>query len=472
MKKSIFTLLSLLTVVLFFTPNLLLAQQNDHAESDKVIVITKIVDDEGNVTIERKTLSKGDNLEKNLEELNLDGIEGKDVELKVYSESSGDDILHIEKNAENDETVFFFRQAQESRVKELYDEVEDLENELQSLRITIDSDDLKLNQKPCLKSQRTSEKALLGIYPESHAQGVLVTGIVKGSGAQAAGLQKGDIITGLNGQSVDSNRDLTSILAEHKPGETIAVAYLRNGNAAQTNSTLTAKKQRSHSYNYNYNYNYNYTYNRGHSRDFSDRNICKPFIGVYTSKTSKGMKVSSVIKGTAAERAYIQPGDIITALDGVATRSHGELVRERDKHEPGDYFTLTIISGGSKIDIEAQFDDCPKDEKPVIEEEILTEEIPEIQPTIDNTLQLESFDAYPNPTYGAVNVRFRGAAVPTKVKIVDVTGKTVYTEDVPDFDGAYSRDLNLENATPGALIVYIQQGQRGLTKSLILLPKA
>lgn len=470
-----------MAVVLFLTPSLLLAQQNDHSESDEVIIVTKIVDDEGNVTIEKKTLSKGSNIEQNLEQLNLEGMEGKDVELKVYSGSNGDDVLHIEKSSDDDETVFFFRQAQESQVKELYDEIEDLEDELKSLRITVDIDDLKI--KSCdKKAQQTSEKALLGVYPETHDDGVLITGIVKGSGAEAAGLQKGDIITGLNNQDVDSNRDLTQILAQHKPGETIAVAYLRNGNAAQTNSTLTAKKQRSHSYNYNYNYNYDYnysysySYNRGHynKRDFRDRDVCKPFIGVYTSRTKKGMKVSSVIDGTAAERAYIQKGDIITALDGVATRSHSELVRERDKHEPGDYFTLTIISGGSTIDIEAQFDECPTDEVPVIEEEILTEEAPEIniKPTIDNTLQLESFDAYPNPTYGAVNMRFRGEAVPTKVKIIDVTGKTVYSEDVPSFDGVYNRDLNLDNATPGALVIYIQQGNRMFTKSLILLPRA
>jgi len=467
MKKSIFTLLSLLAVVLFLNPNFLLAQQNDQTDSDKIIVITKIVDEDGNVTIERKTLTKGFNFEHNLEQLKLDGMEGKDVELKFFSGSNGVDVLHIEKSFENDETVFFFRHAQK--------DIDDLHEELRSLRISIAGDEMKLMKKCEAKAGKTSQKALLGIFPESHAEGVLITGIVKGSGAEAAGLQKGDIITGLSGQDVDSNRDLTSILATHKPGETIAVAYLRNGNAAQTNSTLTAKKQKSYSYNYNYNYdyNYNYSYNHGnYSRDFSNRNMCKPFIGVYTSRTSKGMKVSSVIDGTAAERSYIQPGDIITALDGVSTPSHSALVRERDKHEPGDYFTLTIISGESTIDVEAQFDDCPTDEEPVIEEEIITQEIPQIQPTINNNLQLESFDAYPNPTYGAVNIRFQGEAVATKVKIVDVTGKTVYEEDVPNFDGVYNRDLNLEKATHGALIVYVQQGHKMFTKSLILLPKA
>ncbi len=141
MKKSIFTLLSLLAFVLFLTPNLLLAQQNDQADNDKVVVITKIVDEDGNVTIERKTLNKGSNLEKNLEELNLDGLEGKDVELNVYTESNGGEVLHIEKSSGDDETVFFFRQAQEAKVNELYDEIEDLDEELKSLRITIKSDE-------------------------------------------------------------------------------------------------------------------------------------------------------------------------------------------------------------------------------------------------------------------------------------------------------------------------------------------
>ncbi len=467
MKKSIFTLFSLMAVVLFITPNLLLAQQDNSADDEKVVIVTKIVDDEGNVTIERKTLSKGATLEHNLEQLNLEGIEGKDVELKVYGSTHGD--VHVKKGSGNDETVFLFRQAQE-----LNQELEELNEELKSLRITM-GDDIKWNKKCDVKALKSCNKALLGIYPESHEQGVLVTGIVKGSGAEAAGLQKGDIITALNGKDVDSNRDLTEILAQHKPGETISVSYLRNGNPAQTNATLTEKKQKRYSYNYNYDYNYNYSYRHNNYRDFSNRNKCKPFIGVYTSRTSKGMKISSVLKGTSAERAYLQQGDIITALDGVPTRSHSELVRERDKHEPGDYYTLTIISAGSTIDIEAQFDECPKDE-PVVEEEILTEETPEvqpeIQPEIDNTLQLESFDAFPNPTYGAVNIRFQGSAVPTKVRIIDVTGKTVFQDDIGNFDGIYNRDLNLENATPGALIVNIQQGNKMFSKSLILLPRA
>ncbi len=471
MKKSLFTLLSLLAVVLFLTPNLLLAQQNDQSESDKVIVVTKIVDNDGNVTIERKTLSKGSDLEKSLEQLNLDGTGGKDVELKVYTESSGEDVIHIEKSSGDDETVFFFRQAQELKINELNDEIGDLEEELKSLRIAIGKEDVRWNEKPHADAPKASKKALLGIYPETHADGVLITGVVKGSGAEAAGLKKGDIITGLNGQSVDSNSDLTKILAQHKPGETISVAYLRNGNPGSTNSTLTAKKANNHRYNYNYNYNYSYN-NGNYTRDFKNRNLCKPFIGVFTSRVSDGMKVSRVIDGTAAERSFIQAGDIITALDGVPVHSHNELVRERDKHEPGDYFTLTIISSGSTIDVEAQFDDCPTDEEPVVEEEIIVEEIPEIQPTLDNSLQIESFDAYPNPTYGAVNIQFQGEAVSTKVRIVDVTGKTVFSDDIENFDGFYNRDLILENATPGALIVHIQQGQRAFSKSLILLPKA
>lgn len=464
MKKIVFTIPCLLAVVLFLSPNLVVAQQNNGADDNKVIVITKTVDDDGNVTIERKTLSKGSNLEQNLEELNLESVDGKDVELRILSDHPDGGDLQIEKSTD-DETIFFFRHAEN-----LDREMKQLNDELRSLRIAIDPEDVNWKISCDANAIKMSDKALLGIYPESHPEGgVLVTGVVNGSGAESAGLQKGDIITALNGTSLTSKADLTQAMAALKPGETVSVAYIRDGAPATASATLTAKKAGNYSYNYNYNYNYSYNH---HRFDHKNRDVCKPFIGVYTSRTSEGMKVRSVIEGTAAERSYIQPGDVITALDGVPTRSHQELVRERDKHEPGDYFTLTIINNGQAIDIEAQFDDCPEDEVPAPDEETPVEEIPEITPSIDNTLQLESFDAFPNPTYGAVNMRFQGEAVPTIVMIIDVNGKTVFREEVKNFDGIYNRDVNLENVAPGALIVNIQQGRQMFSKSLILLPRA
>ena len=55
---------------------------------------------------------------------------------------------------------------------------------------------------------------------------------------QKQGLQVGDIITAINGQSINERHPLVSLLIEHIAGETITVDILRNGETFQTNLTL------------------------------------------------------------------------------------------------------------------------------------------------------------------------------------------------------------------------------------------
>ena len=55
-----------------------------------------------------------------------------------------------------------------------------------------------------------------------------------------------------------------------------------------------------------------------------------------------GVYVSSVAKGTAADKAGIQQGDIITAMDGTQVTSFEELSAAIGAKEPGDSVTITI----------------------------------------------------------------------------------------------------------------------------------
>ena len=91
---------------------------------------------------------------------------------------------------------------------------------------------------------------------------------------------------------------------------------------------------------------------------------------------------------------------------------------------------------------------------------------------LDNNLQLIDFNAYPNPTYGPINVQFKGEAVPTTVRIVDASGKVVFQDVLNSFGGNYNNDVNVEKAAPGTLIVNVIQGDQVFSKPLILLPRA
>lgn len=73
--------------------------------------------------------------------------------------------------------------------------------------------------------------------------GVLVAEVVSGDPAHRAGIRAGDIITAINGRSVDSSRYLVRLIAEQPIGETIDVRVLRNGEVKRFNVSVV-KRQR------------------------------------------------------------------------------------------------------------------------------------------------------------------------------------------------------------------------------------
>lgn len=63
-------------------------------------------------------------------------------------------------------------------------------------------------------------------------------GVVADSPAQKAGLKEGDIITALNGQKIDENNPLNSILLKYKPGDIIECTLLRDSKESKVKVTL------------------------------------------------------------------------------------------------------------------------------------------------------------------------------------------------------------------------------------------
>jgi serine protease Do len=62
--------------------------------------------------------------------------------------------------------------------------------------------------------------------------------VISSSPADHAGLQVNDIITQMNGSSIDQTHDLTSLLDQHQPGDKITLTVLRNGQTLRVNVTL------------------------------------------------------------------------------------------------------------------------------------------------------------------------------------------------------------------------------------------
>ena len=200
----------------------------------------------------------------------------------------------------------------------------------------------------------------------------------------------------------------------------------------------------------------------GLSLEDSFRDPCEVFIGVSTSYAEGGgASVVRIVDNSPAAIMDLKKGDVILELDGEPINSPCDLVVERDRNQPGDYFRMTISRDGKTQKVRGQFTVCEQ-------KETVKTTVPEI---INSTeLAFESFEAYPNPTFGEVNIAFEGAAVPTTFVVTDIVGKVVFQEEVKNFDGFYRSQIHLQNsAAPGAVSLTVVQNGQAVSKNIVLL---
>lgn len=75
--------------------------------------------------------------------------------------------------------------------------------------------------------------------------GVLLAGVTAGSPAEGAGLQRGDVLVGLGEHEVADLQGFTDALAAYRPGDEVALRYLRDGEAREATVRLGDRANRS-----------------------------------------------------------------------------------------------------------------------------------------------------------------------------------------------------------------------------------
>lgn len=69
-------------------------------------------------------------------------------------------------------------------------------------------------------------------------EGIYVAEVVESSAAAEAGIEKGDVITEVDGQKVTKFGDLSGIIAQKRPGDKVSITYLHNKNKHTKQVTL------------------------------------------------------------------------------------------------------------------------------------------------------------------------------------------------------------------------------------------
>ncbi len=87
---------------------------------------------------------------------------------------------------------------------------------------------------------RSVDQALAEAYGLKSPQGAILTSVAKGGAAEAAGLQKGDLITSLNNTQIKESRDLFRVMGVTQVGAQVSVRYIRNGKPGTATVKLVA----------------------------------------------------------------------------------------------------------------------------------------------------------------------------------------------------------------------------------------
>ena len=187
--------------------------------------------------------------------------------------------------------------------------------------------------------------AMLGVVTESDDDGLKITDITEGSGADKAGLKEDDIITKVDDKKVDDPDDLTKLIRSHKPGDKVNITYLRDKKEQKVTAELGKWKGSDfNAFNMpNMNFDVIAPNAGAHPKikiapgqyySFSD-NRPKLGLSVQDTEDGKGVKVIDVDDEGNGQKAGVKENDIITSINDKEVNSADEVARivreSRDK---------------------------------------------------------------------------------------------------------------------------------------------
>lgn len=209
-------------------------------------------------------------------------------------------------------------------------------------------------------------KPMIGVYLQDHhypydgmKRGVYVTSITDGSGAEAAGLEKGDMIISIEGIEVNDSDDIGDVKSAYTVGDRIDIQVYRDGSMQNYSVELGGK-----SYERRYGRNSHSNHSAG---ALVTKKETKPFLGVIPhtvnddiirenrlgGAATKGVFLSDIVENSGAERAGLEEGDVIVRINGEDIEDNGDLreaISEAAAENDGEMLITYIRDGRRRTD--------------------------------------------------------------------------------------------------------------------------
>jgi serine protease Do len=213
-----------------------------------------------------------------------------------------------------------------------------------------------------MSDDNTEERTILGVTTEENSKGAEIEAVTKESGAEKAGLKKGDIITKVGDERIDGPNDLSTTIRKHKPGDKVVVSYLRDGKEQKVTAELGKWKGVRSNYNIDIpNMNMNLDLPRlrsiprvqGQNWSWSGGG---PKLGLFVqdSEDGKGVKVVDVDDDGNAAKAGVKEDDVITEIDGKAVNSADDASKIIKESKDKVSVKVKLLRQGKSQDIDVK----------------------------------------------------------------------------------------------------------------------
>jgi serine protease Do len=178
-------------------------------------------------------------------------------------------------------------------------------------------------------------QALAESFGLKHAKGALVSQVMRGSAAERAGIEPGDVILKYDGKDIDAANDLSAAVGQALPGDRAKLVVWRKGGSRELPVTLGEAEQRAA---------------RTASAGSGDKGRLGVAVRPLRPEERREANVPSglLVQGVegAAARAGLQPGDIVLSANGQPVKSAEDL---RAAAKSGKSVALLVQRDGERI---------------------------------------------------------------------------------------------------------------------------
>ncbi len=202
----------------------------------------------------------------------------------------------------------------------------------------------------------------------SEERGVEITRVDENSPAAQAGLKENDVVLEFNSVRIEGVEQFGRMVRETPPGRKVKLLISRNGQTQTLVATIGDRRVLSRDWEAKMRQNMDQLRESLESQRFHLEmpDIPSPFVtwhagllGIEAEKLNpqlaeffgvkRGVLVRSVNKDSAAEKAGLKAGDVITKVDGEEVASPGEVTAKLRQIEGGKSVPLTVVRGRAEM---------------------------------------------------------------------------------------------------------------------------